>query len=348
MKKTRKNLLNVIAVACCTLFLATGIVFAKDIGIFIKGVFGWSASEGINTAVDNGYVANVNTDYQSAEGIEISVDSFLMDDNNFAMNFDIKLSEKYDTKDMMFGMSLYDLKIVDENGEKVFATHELETEEMSIYKTEQEAKENYDAYTGGYSGGADIIDEHQLMYSLTATQSAKSFPKSKKLYVTFTKIHVTKDKNEQPLDLWYKGDWNFELDVPEEMYNRELMIYKVKKCSDENTVVGNATLSNTSFIMSIPLSTTNKIDYELLKTSTPKSIYDKLAFQKEYIETSDGKIFKTSMDGNNGYGVPEGTRQIESYKQSFNLTKYDATDELTVHIFTNKGEEIIIEYERIQ
>lgn len=54
------------------------------------------------------------------------------------------------------------------------------------------------------------------------------------------------------------------------------------------------------------------------------------------------------MDGNNGYSVPEGKKQIESYKQCFNLTRYDATDELTVHIFTNKGEEIIIEYEKIK
>ena len=52
----------------------------------------------------------------------------------------------------------------------------------SHFRTEQEAKENYDAYTGAYGGGADIIGENELMYSLTATQSAETFPKSKKLY----------------------------------------------------------------------------------------------------------------------------------------------------------------------
>ena len=54
------------------------------------------------------------------------------------------------------------------------------------------------------------------------------------------------------------------------------------------------------------------------------------------------------MDGYNGYQIPQNKNQLESYRQSFNLTKYDATDELTVHIFTNKGEEIIIEYEKVQ
>ena len=348
MKKTRKSIFKIVAIACCTMLSITGVVFAKDIGNFVREFFGGAESEGVDIAVSNGYVADVETEYQSAEGIDIAVDSFVMDDNNFAMNFKVKLSDKYNIRNMMFGMTLYDLKIVDENGKKVFATHAIEAEEMQIYKTEQEAKENYDAYTGAYGGGADIIGENELMYSLTATQSAETFPKSKKLYVTFTRIHVRKDQYEQPLNEWYKGNWSFELDVPEEMYNREITTYKVKSCSEENTIVDNATLSNTAFIISIPYSKTDKVDYELLSTSTPKSIYDKLAFQKEYVETSDGKRFETSKNGENGYGVPAGTEQIENYTQTFDLTKYDATDELRVHIFTNKGEEIIIEYEKVQ
>ena len=348
MKKTRKSIIKIAAIACCTMLSITGVVFAKDIGNFVKEFFGGNASEGVDTAVNNGYVAEVKTEYQSAEGIDIAIDSFMMDDNNFAMNFRIKLSDKYNVKDMMFGMRLYDLKIVDENGRKVFATHALEAEEMSIYKTEQEAKENYDAFCGSYGANSEIIGENEIMRHLSARQGGNPFPKSKKLYVTFTRIHVTKDQNEQPLDKWYKGDWKFELDVPEEMYNREIIAYKVKGCSDENTIAGDATLSNSSFRMSIPLSTTDKVDYELLNTSTPQSIYDKLAFQKEYVETADGKRFEISMDGYNGYQIPPNKQQIEGYRQSFNLTKYDATDELTVHIFTNKGEEIIIEYEKVK
>ena len=348
MKKARKSIFKIVAIACCTMLSITGVVFAKDIGNFVKEFFGGNSSEGVDTAVNNGYVAEVKTEYQSAEGIDIAIDSFMMDDNNFAMNFRIKLSDKYNVKDMMFGMRLYDLKIVDENGRKVFATHALEAEEMSIYKTEQEAKENYDAFCGSYGANSEIIGENEIMRHLSARQGGNPFPKSKKLYVTFTRIHVTKDQNEQPVDKWYKGDWKFELDVPEEMYNREIVAYKIKSCSDKNTIAGDATLSNSSFIMSIPLSTTDKVDYELLNTSTPQSIYDKLAFQKEYVETSDGKRFEVSRNGQNGYGVPAGTEQIENYKQTFDLTKYDATDELTVHIFTNKGEEIIIEYEKVR
>lgn len=349
MKKTSKNILKVVAIACCTILSITGVVFAKDIGDFVKETFWGGATKGVDIAVNNGYIANVNTEYQEADGIEISVDSFVMDDNNLDMKFRVKLSDKYNIKNMSFGMELYDLKIVDENGRKVFATHAVEAEEMMIYKTEQEAKENYDAFCGSYGlSGGKIIGENELICSLQATKSASTFPKSKKLFVTFSRIHVRKDQYEQPLNEWYKGEWRFELDVPKEMYNREIITYKVKSCSDENTIVGNAILSNTSFRMEIPFSTTDKVDYELLRVGQAENVYNMVPFQKEYVETSDGKKFEKTINAPIGCKTFQNENKLEAYKQSFNLTKYDATDELTVHIFTNKGEEIIIEYEKIQ
>lgn len=349
MKKTSKNILKVVAIACCTILSITGVVFAKDIGDFVKETFWGGATKGVDIAVNNGYIANVNTEYQEADGIEISVDSFVMDDNNLDMKFRVKLSDKYNIKNMSFGMELYDLKIVDENGRKVFATHAVEAEEMMIYKTEQEAKENYDAFCGSYGlSGGKIIGENELICSLQATKSASTFPKSKKLFVTFSRIHVRKDQYEKPLNEWYKGEWRFELDVPKEMYNREIITYKVKSCSDENTIVGNAILSNTSFRMEIPFSTTDKVDYELLRVGQAENVYNMVPFQKEYVETSDGKKFEKTINAPIGCKTFQNENKLEAYKQSFNLTKYDATDELTVHIFTNKGEEIIIEYEKIQ
>ena len=93
----------------------------------------------------------------------------------------------------------------------------------------------------------------------------------------------------------------------------------------------------------------NKIDYVLLKADTVGSIYDRRALQKEYVETEDGKRFEIAArsDGDGGYSVPEEGDKITNYHQTFNLTKYDATDEITVHMFTNKGEEITIVLEKM-
>ena len=107
-------------------------------------------------------------------------------------------------------------------------------------------------------------------------------------------------------------------------------------------------ISNTAFKISIPFTTTDKIDYEALyDRENMKSIYSLIALQKEYVETSDGKCFDISKDGTNGYGGAKGEKKIIDYHQTFNLTKFDATDIITAHIYTNTGEEIVIEFEKV-
>ena len=102
MKRTRKSILKIVAVACCTMLSITGVVFAKDIGDFVKEFFGANSSDGVDTAVNNGYVADANTEYQNAEGIELKIDTILMDDFNFDMNFNVIISNKYDREDKRY------------------------------------------------------------------------------------------------------------------------------------------------------------------------------------------------------------------------------------------------------
>ena len=100
MVKNKHSIFKSIAVACCMLLSITGVVFAKDIGNFINNLFGYNASDGVQTAVENGYVKEVEPAYIESDGIEFSVDSFLIDDYNLDINFKMKLSDKYDSKIM--------------------------------------------------------------------------------------------------------------------------------------------------------------------------------------------------------------------------------------------------------
>ena len=337
MKNTRKSMFKIGIAACCVIVSMTGIVFAKDIGNFVKNLFGKNTSAGVDIAVNEGYVANVNTEYQKAEGIEISVESLIMDDFNFAMNFDVKLSEGYHI-DEFERVELSDLMITDETGKIVFNKKNSTTEKEG-------------GYTGSYSMLSTKKSDNEFTISLSATGNTEAFPKSKHLTVNFTKITTSQYVNEQRKDTVYEGNWNFEVDVPEEFYNRESVIYKVKSCSEEGIDINQVTavVSNTAFKLSIPEISTDKVDYALLKADTVGSIYDRIAVQKEYVETEVGKRFEISArsDGDGGYSVPEEGNKITNYHQTFNLTQYDATDEITVHMFTNKGEKITIVLEKM-
>lgn len=362
MIKNKKSIFKSVAIACCAVFSITGVAFAKDIGSFVSNLFGYT-SEGVNTAVQNGYVAIVNTDYQESNDISISVNSFLLDDDNFDITFDVKLGEKH--KEFLTNyeveysnIDLKDLKIVNENGKIIFATFQSNFEERQRIAKEKGCEpsevEECDSYDGGYSGYCDKIGENEFKYNITTNQILESFPIANKLIITINKVQIYNSREYGSRggllpddDNCFTGEWKFELDVPENMINsRNIIMYKFKSCNDKNTKVDStATLSNTAFKISIPETSTDKIDYDLLKAKPTKNVSDIIALGKAYVETSDGKTFEASgIDGR--YSEKADEHKIENYSQTFNLTKYDATDELKVHIFTNVGKEIIIEYVR--
>ena len=291
MKKSKHSIYRSVAVACCAVILMTGVVFGKDIGTFIINLFGYNASDGVQIAVDNGYLEKVETDFIESDGIAFAVDSFFIDDYNLDINFKIKLSDKYDSR-IMLGATLQDLKIVDENGNIVFVTHELETEMAKADGTI--GTENFKPhFWGGYSMGGEEVAEDELMYHLVAYGSEEhKIANAKELNISFSKIYIKKDNNENIINTNYTGNWAFKVEVPEDMYNRENIIYRVKKCNDKNTKVSYAILSNTAFKIEIPETTTNKVDYKVLHSDSPKSIFDKIALQKEYVENSNGKRFE--------------------------------------------------------
>lgn len=141
--------------------------------------------------------------------------------------------------------------------------------------------------------------------------------------------------NREEQDMVYEGNWTFEVDVPEEFYNRETVIYKAISCSEPEIDINKitATLSNTAFKVYIPEVISDKIDYEIL------------ALREQYIENEKGEKFTPARtsDGDGGYATVED--RIIEYHNTFNLTKYDSTDVITLHILTNKNEEIIIDFE---
>lgn len=337
-----KRIIRLISIILFVTAMITGVTYADEIVEFVKELFGDNASDGVDTAVSHGFVAEGEVE-QTAEGITVSIENFMMDDYNFGMNFLLTFDDKYDVKEIAkYDMILDDLRILDENENVVFSTdYERNLKNDATIEPE---------YWNGYSMHPKLVSENQIMLSLSSAGEVTTFPRSKKLNISFTRIALKKlPASWRDFEKVYIGDWKFEVDVPEEMYNREVTIYKVKSCSDENTIVVDAILSNTAFKISIPVTTTDKIDYKALyDRENMKSISSLIALQKEYVETSDGQRFETSKDGTNGYGGVSGENKITNYHQTFNLTKYDATDILTVHIFTNIGEEIVIEYEKVK
>ncbi len=329
MNKSKLKIGKGIGIAACIVLSMTGMVFATK---QIINKFGANSSDGIQTAIDNEYYSDVNTEYREANGISTSIESFLIDDNNFDMNINIKFDNNYNLQDMLSNegrIDIMDLKVVNEKNEKVFATMELESEEMmSLYKTEQEAIENYDSYEGAYGENIQKTNDNEIKYYLTATGNPNEFPVSQKLIVTFNKIRNRHWENDEAKNIIYEGKWKYELNVPSSMAKSNMVHYQLVSISDENYKFEGAKVSNTAF--KIYLSNCDGIDWN----------------DNECVETSDGRKFYPAQrsDGDGEISVKEDG--IVRYYNTFNLTNYDATDTLKVHLFKTNGKEVMIELEK--
>ena len=142
------------------------------------------------------------------------------------------------------------------------------------------------------------------------TATAKEFPISKKLYIDF-------DGKKEVLE------------VPEFMQS-EIVQYRLKSISDENWKFESATLSNTAF--KIYLSNCDGISHN----------------ERNRVVTSDGKEYYHQGRSDGDGSISVGSDGIVKYYNTFNLTKFDATDNLKVYLFKTNGEEIIIELEKIK
>lgn len=163
--------------------------------------------------------------------------------------------------------------------------------------------------------GEEIFNNTNTAFSLTEedniifyTATAKEFPVSQKLYINF-------DGRKEVLN------------VPENMQG-EIVEYKLKSISEESWKFEKSGLSNTAF--------------KIYLTNCDSIAQD----ERSYVETSDGKKFGKSQRNMGDGGLAIDSDGKISYYTTFNLTKFDATDEITVHLYKTDGSEAIIKLER--
>ena len=87
MNKKNFGIANKIAAVVCLCLLTSGIVFAKDIQKYIINKF--KLGNGIQTAIENGYIAETNNDY-------ISCNTHVVNPQNKELLNDINLEIKID------------------------------------------------------------------------------------------------------------------------------------------------------------------------------------------------------------------------------------------------------------
>ncbi len=228
---------------------------------------------GIETAIENDYIAEPNEDYLSSNSTlendantvvldnmktNIKIDEFLMTNLNLSVNFNIELDKKIstfvDTKNLK-NIELKDLIVTDDENRIIYTmtTKERFDEFCKLHNLPYVYGENNENYIN--CGVNTFIKEQNTETNqiiLTYNIYGEELPKSKKLYFDFTKILLKEIKDDSiEKNTIITGDWKINVDVPEKMYNRETNSYKVVSCSNKDFHITNAEATDTGFEIGI-------------------------------------------------------------------------------------------------
>lgn len=376
---------KIIATACASLVLVSGIALAANIEN-IKKHFDRGLGNGIETAVENGYIEESEAQFTNINnvGIDVTLENFLMDDTNLSVNFvllfDDILNETINL-DKSYEIELKDLIVRDEENRILYGGNDKER--FETYCIENKLDYKFEEFNENYmnSGVGCFIESKgynnvNLLYNIYSD----NFPKSKKLYFSFTKLSIAENEGRKFI---INGNWQVKVDVPEKMYNRKAEYYKVTSCNNDDFEVYTAKLTDTGFEFGVIISNIEKPESDPMKLTKAANAerdykegeiseeeYKELReyflnnlYLREPISTSSynyqGKQLKVSYVENEkaekfepaftpgrraSYKFLEGNKY--DFSETFEMTKYNATDKIKVILYYYE-DIVTIELEKI-
>lgn len=277
MKKNKNLKAKSIIAACALLTLTTGIVFAKDIKNLIEDKF--RLGNGIEKAVENNYIGIVEeNEYQYSEvsvtkgetntvidtfNTGMKINSFVMTDTALSLEIELQFDEKInkykkinDNTDFEnFGnIEFSDLFVLDNENTLIHSPLLLSYENIfKDYCTKNNLEHTFGNYNDKYlnsvaNSEVRYIDGTSNTLTLTYILQANNIPKSKTLKLDLSKIKFLPKNQSKTSDIiTLTGSWNFELEVPELIYNRSSTSYYVVDCENKDFDVYEAKVTETGF-----------------------------------------------------------------------------------------------------
>lgn len=363
--------------------IAVAVNFQK-IKIYFRGL-----GNGVDTAIENGYISTQNKEFVNVDniGASVKIEDFLMDDINLSASltfeFDDNIVQTIDF-DKINNVEIRNFIVRDEENRIIYS--DLDEEEFTKYCETYNLNYTYNQFNDSYmNNGVNMFVETKQdnFLRLIYNMSSENFPKSKKLYFTINSIQMIEIQDDKQIEYTINGLWQVEVNVPEEMYNREKEYYRVVSCSNPDFEVYAASVSDTGFELGIIISNIEKpeFDEEKMKMYISRNeLYNSgIISMEEYeyvnnwfenwrIKSYPIYINKYNIEGNkynkisyieneqnNEYDVSEEITKVSKnyflennkfdFYQTFNMTNYDATDNIKAILYYYE-EPVIIELEK--
>lgn len=302
---TKNKILKMVATFVLAIGITCGVVYA---GIQITSLFKIKGMDdtGIQTAIQNQYVQNVDMNYIEKEKVKFKVDYLMMDDINFDLVFNFITEDSVDNYE---GIALQGLKITDENNNQIY----ISSEDQNIWT------KNVALMAEWWS----VVEKQDHTLRQVVHFSSNNFPKSNKIYVKFENVILYNVNKGNPITIEYKDDYNLEFDVSKQLSERKSIEYIPK---NQTNKFEEAKLTNSGFAITIKMSEFANQNEKFTVTDTEG---------KTYTLSNSGRIY--DLDGLNSNEFMEPIKTV----LIFNITKYNECKEITLHQQDGKSIEFV-------
>lgn len=359
------NLYKVAIIVIC-LLCTSGIAYATY--NYVKNNF--NRRKGIETAINNGYIMNVDGEPVTSNDVSLKINQILLDDYNLDISFGLEF-KNMEIPDNVQAIKFESMLITDESNNILY--HSGNKEIFDEFVTKNNLNVSYKEYTDKYINSGlsiNIIPDNKSSFMLACNLSPfnATFPKSTKYNIYIENIVFSINNTDKVIN----ANWNLESSLTSDFQNRNLVKYTCQNLSDYNNIVNvdvvtYTTGTNLKIEMKFPstLADSKKLKELIDKakneqssnssqimdyydgdyvTKTEKNLYilDEHIynlFNNIFIKTSlDEKFYTTNnITTNKTFHIsPNNTSII--YSNTFDMTSYDYTDIIYLHFTYNSHE----------
>lgn len=307
-KSNTITMLKRVAVFILSLGIITATtVYAKDIVNFITSLF-TNSNPGIDKAVDNGYVQNVEMDFIKYNDVGVKVDYVLMDDHNLDLSFVYKY---FDESSHIDSLKFTNLAIKDEQDNVLCLLSENTTDISNVNIIGTSTK---------------LLNEQQFLDNTTVRESllvtSENFPTSQVLYIEITQMTLVIDNHVK----YVNGNWNFSINLDDQIVTRNSYEYS----SSDSSYVDNFKTSLDATSLSIELQLNTLFD--------EATLYNRNAI---ILKDENNNTYRPTkmLSKNNNVSEPYNSTITLLYP----ISAYDNINKLYLHINLDSDKQIDIE-----
>lgn len=359
------NLYKVAIIVIC-LLCTSGIAYATY--NYVKNNF--NRRKGIETAINNGYIMNVDGEPVTSNDVSLKINQILLDDYNLDISFGLEF-KNMEIPDNVQAVEFENILIADENNNILYHLGSRDIFDKFVKSNNlnveyRKYSDNYINSSSSNKSNCTNSNNYNLVYNISVNNG--TFPKSNSLHIYIENVVLRMENDNSVIN----ANWNLTSSLSSFFQNRDTVNYTyVNNENNDDIVSVTATTYTTGTNLKIEMKVSNdEVDAKKLKelienarneqnynsvqiidsynvndiVETENKLYNMRnnfhnIISDIYIETSFGQRFyiTDNISINENFNITYSNKNI-IYSNTIDMTTYNCTSNIKLHFNYNSKE----------